>query len=86
MVFAFGVNRDPIRVDERCQWPQQLARQARFLAKFSRGLERSVLEYVSTGPQRKRSQGPGSAGVVTGRDESNDEALTRSGGWRRERG
>jgi hypothetical protein len=36
------------------------------LARLSRGPKRSVLEYVSIGPQRKRSQNPKSAGVVTG--------------------
>jgi hypothetical protein len=41
------------------------ARSAWLLARLSRGPERSVLEYVSTGPERKRSQKPGSAGVVT---------------------
>ncbi len=44
---------------------QPPARQAWLLARLSRGLERSVGGYVSTGPQRKRSQKPGSAGVVT---------------------
>ncbi len=41
------------------------ARQAWFLARISRGPERSVLAYVSTGPERKRSQKPGSAGVLS---------------------
>jgi hypothetical protein len=36
-----------------------------FSARLSRGPKRSVLEYESIGPERKRSQNPKSAGVVT---------------------
>src|SRR5438034_10830994 len=42
------------------------------LARLSRGPKRSVLEYVSIGPQRKRSQNPKSAGVVTVKDIGDD--------------
>src|SRR5437773_3547184 len=37
---------------------------------FREDRRRSVLEYVSTGPQRKRSQNPRSQGVVSRCDES----------------
>ena len=52
----------PLPIGLICQLP---AREAWVLARLSRGPERSVRGYVSTGPQRKRSQNPGSAGVVT---------------------
>jgi hypothetical protein len=54
------------------------ARQAWLLARLSRGpsdrgrLPGTVLEYVSTGPQRKRRQKPGSAGVATTCHEADD--------------
>jgi hypothetical protein len=41
------------------------ARQVWVLARLSRAPERSVQKYVSTGAQRKRSQDPKSAGVLT---------------------
>src|SRR5207244_9490133 len=46
---------------------QPPALQAWVFARLSRGPERSVLEYVSTGPQRKRSQNPKSAGLLAAR-------------------
>ena len=52
------------------------ARQAWLLARLSRGPERSVRRYVSTGPQRKRSQKPGSAGVLTAQDVANSQPGT----------
>src|SRR5882724_5523289 len=39
------------------------ARQAWVLARLSRGPKRSIRGYVSIGPERKRSQNPGSAGA-----------------------
>src|SRR5260221_4633593 len=48
---------------------QSPAWQAWLLARLSRAPERSVLEYVSTGAQRKRSQKPRSPGVLAGCDE-----------------
>src|SRR5207244_2963655 len=41
---------------------------------FREDRRRSVLEYVSTGPQRKRSQNPRSQGVLSRCDESLDAA------------
>ena len=59
---GFPPSRLPLTIGLIFQLP---ARQAWVLARLSRGPERIVLEYVSTGPERKRSQNPGSAGVVT---------------------
>jgi len=53
-------------------------RQAWLLARLSRAPERSVLLYVSTGAERKRSQKPRSAGVLTRCDESSGPVPPKS--------